>query len=97
MVFVLQVARGRRSQNRGRLRNNGSVADHAADFFHQILGDGNVFGRAPARDCKEELTRVELLDAEDQRLKDVNDFFCRELAPQFARGPVDIKLDPRRR
>ena len=33
----------------GRPRRDGIVADHAADLFHQIVFDRNVFGRAPAR------------------------------------------------
>ena len=50
---VVKRALGIRRRNaRGRQRSDGRdvvVADHAADFFHQIVLDGDVLGGAPAR------------------------------------------------
>ena len=61
MLFMLQVARNRLGQHCRRLRNDGGVSHHAANFLHQIFRDGNIFGSTPAWDGEQQFARVELL------------------------------------
>ena len=93
MLFVVEIARRGRGQHSRRLGNNGSVADHASDFFDEVFRDGNIFRGAPAWDREQQFALVDHVHAKDERLENIDDLFRRKLAAQLALGPIDIELD----
>ena len=98
---VMELALGIRGRHaRGRERRDGRdgiVADHAADFFHQIVLDGDVLGGAPARHEHGEDSRRDFLDPEFERFENAADFGGGNRSAELAIEPIERQRDRWRR
>src|ERR1019366_7717407 len=99
--FVLETARRIAGRYGGghqrRLRRDGTVAYHAAHFFHQIVLDGHVFGGAPTGHGHREHPGLGFADAERQALQNTPHLSRFDGAPQLALQPRQREFDRARR
>ena len=77
----------------GATRRDVVVADHAADFFQQVVFDRDVFGGAPTGHGDRENARDVHGDFEVERFENLAHLVFGDFTPQLAGEPVDRKLD----